>query len=160
MVPVLDAPQRRTLRFETLDDLLADARSLAGGPIRTTGNWTAGQIIGHVAIVIDGSIDGYHFKLPWPARVYHRFMILNRALREGIPPGIKIHENARGQFIPPADLTLSDAIEHLTRSVQRAEQRGMHAADPHFGKLTHEQWVQMHCRHAELHFGFIHPDNP
>jgi hypothetical protein len=43
---------RRKLRFETLDDLLADARQVATGEVTMLGNWTLAQILGHLAIAL------------------------------------------------------------------------------------------------------------
>ena len=34
----------------------------------------------------------------------------------------------------------------------------MSKPSPVFGPMTHEEWEQLHCRHAELHFSFIHKD--
>jgi hypothetical protein len=34
----------------------------------------------------------------------------------------------------------------------------MTATSPVLGRLSHEQWVQFHCRHAEMHFSFMHPE--
>ena len=31
------------------------------------------------------------------------------------------------------------------------------APNPVFGRLTHEQWIQLNLRHAELHLGFHLP---
>ncbi len=57
--------------------------------------------------------------------------------------------------MPPADVTWEDAVEHLRTIISRAKDEGMTGRSPVFGQLTHDEWVQMHCRHAELHFSFL-----
>ena len=42
---------------------------------------------------------------------------------------------------------------------RRAFERLQASCPPHenilFGKLTHDEWIQMNLRHAELHLGFL-----
>lgn len=30
--------------------------------------------------------------------------------------------------------------------------------NPIFGKMSHEEWIKLHLRHAELHQSFFHPE--
>ena len=39
--------------------------------------------------------------------------------------------------------------------VGKAKEQGFLPANPAFGKMDRQQWVDLHCRHAELHFGLI-----
>ncbi len=149
-------PQRRTLRFRSLDDLLADTQMLVAAGVQAHGKWSTGQVIAHVASVIDASVEGVRFTLPFPMRILGR-LIRNRSLKKGLPSGIKIPGKARSTFAPPASLTVEQAIGQLIAAVEKAKQRRMTAVSPVFGKLNHEQWVQLHCRHAELHFSFLSP---
>ena len=66
--------KRRMLRFETLDEALAELDRIASaeqsGKLRTLGNWTAGQVLGHVAAWIDYGYEGYPLQPPpWFAPV-------------------------------------------------------------------------------------------
>ena len=45
-----DKPERRDLRFQNLDEVLAEVERLASGEVRTTGNHTFGQILNHLAL--------------------------------------------------------------------------------------------------------------
>ncbi len=151
------AVDRRTLKYNNLDDLARDIRMMAGQGIKTSGNWTAAQNIEHVTLLIDASIDGFKFNVPLPLRVLGR-LIRGRVLNKGIPAGkIKIPPVAKASFDPDPATQLEDAVQHLSDSVERAKQKKMTHASPIFGKLTHEQWVQLHCRHAEMHFSFLLP---
>lgn len=146
----------RKLKFQTLDDLMTDAQSLANADILTRGGWTAAQVFSHVAIAINASVEGFGLTMPLPMRIFGRLM-RNRMIKKGIPAGIKIPEHAKKLFVPPSDITLDQAMAQLTSAVNAAKQKGMHAPSPIFGKLTHDQWVQFHCRHAEMHFSHLAP---
>ncbi len=52
MIETKKVTDRRTLSFRSLDDIQADVEALDGSAIRTTGNWTAAQIVQHVTDVI------------------------------------------------------------------------------------------------------------
>ena len=149
-------PARRELRFDSLDDLLRDVQALAGTSPTSAGKWTAAQNIEHVAAVIDASVDGFTFSIPLPIRLLAR-LLRGRFLSRGLSPGIKLPAAAPAAFNPGPDTRFEDAAEHLAQAVQRAEERKMTAVSPVFGQLDHQQWVRFHCRHAELHFGFIQP---
>ena len=53
-------PERRTVHFENLEQILADVESLDRSEHRRSlGNWTPAQIVEHVSIFIDASLDGF-----------------------------------------------------------------------------------------------------
>lgn len=146
---------RRNLSFKRMDDILADVEALDGGKLRATGNWTPAQNVGHVSMLIAGSLDGFgDLEAPFALRMMIRLM-RNRLLREPFRAGIKPSPQF-SRFVPAEDVTWEDAVADLRRQVGRVTGgEKMTAVSPVFGKLSHEQWVQMHCRHAELHFSFI-----
>ena len=56
---------RRTLRFTSFDDIVAEAEKLAAAPhVTMLGNWPLSQLFTHIAGAIDHSIDGIHVKRP------------------------------------------------------------------------------------------------
>jgi hypothetical protein len=60
MVKTSRVTDRRELQFSSMPDILDDVEYLASGdPPRTTGNWSGGQIVQHVAMLINFSIDGF-----------------------------------------------------------------------------------------------------
>ncbi|MFO0951857.1 MAG: DUF1569 domain-containing protein [Isosphaeraceae bacterium] len=65
---------RRTLRFETLDDILAELDRLEGKPLKVLGNWSVGQILAHLAIPMNGAIDGVKFPVPWYFRAVAKLL--------------------------------------------------------------------------------------
>jgi len=151
---------RRKLQFADLSAILADLDRLeaaeASGRLVRNGNWTLGQNTHHVADLIGQSIDGFRFSAPWPLRVIFRIL---RPLMLGkpIPAGIGL----KGQsltLIPDEEISASQGLGELRDQIKRITGgERMTQPSPIFGKLSHEQWVSMHCRHAELHLSFLDP---
>ncbi len=148
--------QRRPLRFNSLAEMKAEIDRLAAGNVRTTGNWTLAQAIDHLATVIEGSLDGIPAKAPWFVRMLSP-LFRNHALHKGIDPGIELTGRMRA-ILPRDDVTLADATARMNRIFARLnEGEKMLEPSPVFGRMTHDDWINLHLRHAELHLSFMHP---
>lgn len=149
--------ERRTLTFNSMSEILAEVERLAAGPIESLGDWTPAQNIDHVRRVVTTSLDGFDFAMPWPIRVFGK-LLKGRTIAGGLRPGLKIPAAATAAFAPPEDITLDEALELFRRDVGRAITPGsMSQPSPLFGPMTHDDWERLHCRHAELHLGFLVP---
>ncbi len=150
---------RRTLRFASMDEMLQEAGRIADadrtGRLQRLGNWSAGQCMHHIATWMDYPFDGYPMKIPLFIRVIgpllksfvtNNSMPTNRRL-PGVPSGTYAVE----------DVPTSQALPHLERSATRMASTCPDRRNPMFGKLTHEQWIKLNLRHAELHFSFLIP---
>ena len=166
-MPALAEPspptERRELMFVSLSDIQAEVDRLVDrGPsgLATIGEITPAQNIWHVAYFIDHAVTGFPFKMPIHLRMFGRVM-RNNFLHNPIKPGIKPPPGAPDLsrvVFPPADTPLETALAYLRDSIAAATAPGsMRYPSPLFGQLTHEQWVQLHCRHAELHLSFLYP---
>lgn len=153
--------ERRAVRYAGMDDLLADLDRIEAahnaGTLRTTGNWSAGQIMKHSAALMEGALDGFKMgPAPWPLRKIARFFFLKKALTGAPPPpGYKTPKNSGFE---PGDASFEEGIAALRRVAERvnAGERFTHPS-PLFEELTHEQWVTLGLGHASLHTSFIHP---
>ncbi|MEE9403639.1 MAG: DUF1569 domain-containing protein [Algisphaera sp.] len=154
----LKKAQRRTLHFNTLADILADAQTITAAPHHTTGNWTAPQIIDHVTRVMGFSNHGTDLRLPLPMRLFGSILKRTGGYRKPISPGVKLPQSIVKHFVAPSNITLDDAISQLRTEIETATTTDMSHPSPFFGSLTHDQWIPFHCRHAELHFSFILAD--
>lgn len=121
-----------------------------------TGNWNPAQIVQHVAEVVTRSIDGFEFRAPLFARLM-RPLLRAKLMGKPLPTGVKL-KGGSAVLIPPESVRLNDAIALLRKELDRAEQQKMTADSPIFGKMAHEDWTDLHLRHAEMHFGFISLD--
>jgi hypothetical protein len=152
---------RRQLRFDTIDDALAEAERLAAaerdGRLARTGNWTLGQALGHLATWVNFAFEGYpsSVRAPLPVRVVLR-LIRNRILSRGMMSGVKIRGIPGGTL--GTDVLLTDeALRRFRDAMQRLRTTSPAIVNPAFGRLTHEQWIQLNLRHAELHLSFLSP---
>lgn len=147
---------RRVLHFKSIDDILADVNHLAEAKeVKTVGNWTAGQILQHLAIAFRDSIDGYSFVLPGFVRFFLRLFVKKRFLTRPMSPGFKLPGRAASLLPPPT--SLEDGLRNFREAVRRLKTETKRGANPVLGKLTNEEWDQLHCRHAELHLSFLVP---
>ncbi|MEM1028092.1 MAG: DUF1569 domain-containing protein [Planctomycetota bacterium] len=154
---------RRPLRFQTLSDLSKDIHALldaGGGQLSTVGQITPTQNLWHVAYLIECSVKGFPapFRFPLPYRLIGR-LLRQRTLSRPFPEGIKKlpgGPDLDAITFPAPETTLAEAIEYLDTNIAAAAVPGaMKHPSPLFGRLNHEQWTQLHCRHADLHFSFL-----
>jgi hypothetical protein len=148
---------RRELHFISLADIRADVEMLVASPkLNTLGNWSAGQVFHHLARTMTSSIDGFGFQLPWYFRLMGRFM-KKRALSGPMPPGFNLGKKAAERLVPPA-ISYEDGLRNIRQALDRLKMEEHRAPSPFLGQMTNEEWVQMHCRHSELHLSFIVPE--
>ncbi|MEZ6102197.1 MAG: DUF1569 domain-containing protein [Pirellulaceae bacterium] len=146
---------RRTLRFESFDEVLTDAEKMADLDGATIGNWSKGQIYKHLAKSLDMMIDGPPFVVPLPMRLAFRLLMMKRMLTHTLTPGFKLPKRA-AHMVPDATST-EEGLAMLRNAVARVNgtsQRGLH---PGFGKISQQQWDAFQLRHCEMHLSFIVP---
>jgi hypothetical protein len=153
---------RRRVHLRTVADLAAEvervAEAAAASRVRTLGNWSAAQILWHLGRLMEFSFGGFPFRYPWPVRWPARLLrvlswrwLLALAFRPGFrnPPVAEALE-------PEPAVSLADAVLYVRGQLERISSgERMTAANPSMGPLSHEQWVEVHLRHAELHLSFL-----
>jgi Protein of unknown function (DUF1569) len=146
-------PGRRTLRYESFDEVMPDVERLLLGHT-TVGNWTLAQICRHLAAVLRRHVDLPASTTFDPSdRVSEdqkRRMLETGLLPEGIdaPPGV----------MPEATLG------------EREEAEGLRAAIPYYraspgpvlphrilGPLTRDEWDRFELIHLAHHLSFAVP---
>lgn len=152
-------PNHRKLRFETVDDVRGEIDRLVAaeqaGTLRRTGNWSTGQVLGHLATWINYGYEGYPMRVPWFIRLILRFKVKSY-LRDGMPTGVRIPKVAGGTY-GTESLSTEEGVQRLRAALQRLEHEPAKFESPAFGPLTEEQRIALNLRHAELHMGFLHP---
>jgi hypothetical protein len=160
-MPATSEPQRRTLRFNTVDDALAETIRLAAaereGRLAQAGTWSLGQTLGHLATWANFPFDGYPpaVRPPLPIRLIAR-LLRNRIINKGMLPGMKLR-GIPGGTLGLDPLPTDEGLTRFTDAFERLRRTSPTIVNPVFGPLTHEQWVQLNLRHAELHLGFLAP---
>lgn len=151
---------RRVFRFETIDDALADADRLVAaeraGRLRKLGNWTLGQTLGHLAIWAEYSYTGSPLKPPffikWMLRLRKR-----KFLHEPMRPGVKI-PGVAGGTLATDPMPLDEALRRLRRVMERLKVEAPTRPNSIFGQMSHDEWIAINLRHAELHLSFFVAD--
>ena len=159
----MDQPSNQELHFDSCDQALAKAtelitRQLEGGAVSTTGNFSLPQIVEHLARSIDiglGQIDVP--KVPWLVRIVAK-MMKKRFLNQGMKPGFKLPSSTQDIFWPESEVDPQLALSHYAESLSKLSTVPEPISHPYFGEMTREEQVILHCRHAELHFGFVIAD--
>lgn len=154
MIDTARVSGRRTVSYATLDEFIRDAKAVAAGGHRTLGNWSYGQILGHLGYAMKSSLDGFPFQAPWFARVLIAPLLKNSALTKPLKAGFKLPKNAEAD-LPPDTITVEEALAECQQAVERLATESPTAKHPFFGKLATEEWMALHIRHAELHMSFV-----
>ena len=145
---------RRTLRFDSLDEVVADVEVLRAHGYEQVGNWSLGQVCEHLAKGVHMSIDGVDFKVPWPMRLAGRLM-RGWMLRRGFPAGLPLKGAASA--LRPADVSDEEGVDALHRAIARLKTQSGSQPSPVLGRMSPAQWDEFHRRHAELHLSFLRP---
>lgn len=150
-------PNRRPLRFDSIDIALADANHLAdldrAGRLKPLGNWTLGQTLGHLATWAEYSYTGAPLTPPWFIKLLLRLR-KKKFLYGAMPAGVKIPK-VEGGTLGRDMLSTEEGLHRFDRAFTRLKTEP--PTKPHllFGPLKHEEWIAGNLRHAELHLSFF-----
>ncbi|WP_182867419.1 DUF1569 domain-containing protein [Rhodopirellula sp. JC639] len=150
------AVEHRKLRFGSIEEAMAEAERLAASPTRTTGQFSLGQILEHLARTLEVAM--HEREMPpaaLPMRILSR-MVRPMVLRKA-STGFKLPSKAQNVLWPSEAVSTEDGLKHLRDAYRRFK-----AADPlpkhvFFGNMTRQQHDALQCRHFEGHLGFVHP---
>jgi len=161
MINTAKVQDRRRLRYNSIDDLLADIDRIVAsdktGKLRRTGNWTAGQAMGHLAAWVNYGFEGYPMKPPpWIIR----FLIglkKKKYIHDAMDSGVHIPKVAGGTFATET-MNTEEAAARLRKALTRLKAGEPAKFDsPAFGPMSYDDRIGLNLRHAELHLSFLHP---
>ena len=152
-------PKKRQLKFDSLDEMMSEVRSLKENGYVSNGNWTLGQTCGHVANWMTYPLDGFPVP-PLPIRAI--FWVMKKT----VVPGMKRKILAEGftggmmtapESVPkPDELTDQQGVEQLQKIVDRVKEFGGELIpSPLFGPMDKEMHVRVTLLHAEHHLGYL-----
>jgi hypothetical protein len=151
-MPAAAAPCRK-VRYESFDQIVSDAERAVREKAPTTGNWSLGQILEHLAIANDKTIDGFGFQAPLPFRMLGP-LLKNRVLKRGLTPGFQLSKRASATLVPD-ETDVQAALDHLRQSFQRLDAESERSPHPFLGRMTRDESNRLCLRHAELHMSFV-----
>jgi hypothetical protein len=154
MIMSTGTASRRRVHYNSFDEVLADAERAVQGKAETTGNWSLGRILEHLAIANEKSIDGFGFQAPLPVRMIAGTFLKKRLLRNGLKPGFQLSKRG-AQVLVPEEINADTALDHLRRSVKRLKSETKRSPHPFLGSMEIEESNCLNLRHAELHMSFV-----
>jgi hypothetical protein len=146
-------PGRRTLRYQSLDEVMPDVQRLIDGHT-TVGNWSLAQICRHLATVMRRVVD-----LPastpsdpsqWVGLEQKRQVFETGMIPEGLP--------GPPEVLPSETLTEREEAEELGKAIAYY-QASPGPVIPHrvFGPLGRQEWDRLQLIHFSHHLSFAIP---
>jgi hypothetical protein len=119
------------------------------------GQWDLAHVCDHLTYFVQGSLDGYTFRVPWLFKaLFGRFVLrrilTQRRMKGGIPTPQKPLPEPGGDEVS-AVARFKQVIERL-----QAHQGELHPS-PFFGYLTPQEWRDLHLIHCSHHLAYLAP---
>jgi len=146
----------RNLRFNSLEDAVAELNRLGKGKVTTMKLWTYFQILTHCADALEFSMSSYPRVMPGIIRKTIGKFFFNRMMKDGYMKA--------GAPNPSAPKTREEgdekaALLRLQKALSAFEKfQGPFAIHPVFDELTKDQWAKLHSFHIANHLGFADID--
>jgi hypothetical protein len=151
----MDELKRRQLAFDDFSQVWADIQNLLAQGYTRVGKWSLGPMCDHLALALDGSIDGFAYMPPWYFRIVARQILPVILWRKRFPTGAKLPE----RFEPTADISDEIGAQRFAERLGRFENHhGAMALHPFFGKLSNQRWRKLHLIHCAHHLSFLLPE--
>lgn len=143
------------MRFATLDAVRQHLEKLDNAKIETTGRWTAGQILYHLAAAFEESSKPQPQGMRRPSRLMK--LPLRLVVFTGMMPrNMKIPPAVEARLTPPDGADLDTQLARLRNAIDTFEKAQSPAPmHPVLGVLTRNEWRKFHLRHCELHLKHI-----
>ncbi len=150
-------PKRREIRFNSIEEAVADAERLAAGEVETTGRYSFGQILDHLGRAMD-TVSGELVPPPvaLPLRLAAR-LIRGPMIATSFRPGFKLPAKTQSLLWSSEPVDVATGLKNWKASIERYKQAEPLQPHPVFGKMSREKHNQVQCRHSELHLSFVHP---
>lgn len=150
--------KRRTIDFESADEVIGDINDLRTSGYVQTGNWNLTQICQHLAATMDSGMDGFGFRAPWILRatVFHwgfRYALKKRKLGRGVPTFKMLRPNQTES--KDDDKIIDICIESCLRAASYDKTLTQY---PLLNDLSADDWRAFMWIHAAHHLSFLVPN--
>lgn len=143
---------KRELKFNSLDEVLADIDQLHSRGYEKAGQWDLAQICWHLSVFVRGAVEGFELQAPWIIRVLLGRRMLKKILSgQVMKEGIEIPD----VFRPGEELDEAAEIATFKELIERFKKAEVLHPSGFFGKLTRDQWTQLTLHHCGHHLGFL-----
>ncbi|MEM7452881.1 MAG: DUF1569 domain-containing protein [Planctomycetota bacterium] len=155
-------PRKRELKFDNIDDVVADARALHEQGYVSHGKWTLGQCCFHLAEWTRYPMDGFP-RPPLIIRGVFSIMrmtgyakkIADKILAEGFTGGMATAPQTVADKDKMSDAEGLRALEKV--AAQMKQHNGPLHASPLFGEMDEATYQKVSMLHAEHHLGYLEP---
>ena len=153
---------RRELKFESLDDVVAEAQRLLENGYQARGNWSLGQTCFHLKEWARFPMDGFPTP-PWFMRAIFGSMkwlgLIARMKQSILESGFKPGTPTAPDTVPTRDAVANaEGVQQLAEVIERMKSfSGNLHASPLFGDMDRETHIRVTLLHAEHHLGFLWP---
>jgi Protein of unknown function (DUF1569) len=147
----MDMPERRSLNFSSLEEVVPDVERLLAG-CSTVGNWSLGQILHHLATSIRVSRRGRPNPEAMPvSEPFREQFFRTRSFPDGM-------QAPHPRLVPPPDADAPVQLDELRDATgQWAQAPGPFPDHPLLGSMSKDQWSEFHCIHSAHHLRFAVP---
>ncbi len=150
-------PERRALRFSSLDDVMPEVDRLLLGH-ETVGKWSLGQICRHLSKAMEMTVEGKPIRgyglMRWTIGPFARRHIFRTGR---MPEGVKLPSKALEPKPGLDDRAEAEALRATIRLFLAED--GPFTVHPVFGPLSVEEWRLLHRIHCAHHLSFARPAN-
>ncbi len=150
---------RRTLRFNSPGEMEADVAKLVeaerAGRLTHVGNWTLGQALNHLGVWATFAFEEHPLKPPFFVR-WIVGMRKNTYINVKLPAGVSIPKVEGGTVAcEPAPRVWKKGLDRFNSAWARLKKERPTRPNVIFGPLSHQEWINLNLRHAELHLSFF-----
>ena len=147
-------PARRPLDFRSFDAALADVDRLRSAGYDAAGFWDLARALEHLTTFMRLSLDGFPMKYPAVVRLGGPVIKWWTLRTRRMPAGVKTPR----PFEPSGSVAEAQAVADFRAVVGRVEHpaAAFHPS-PLLGRLTPDEWRQLHLIHAAHHLSFLVP---
>ena len=154
-------PKKRELKFNSLDEMIAEVHALSDNGYTSHGNWTLGQTCGHLANWARFPLDGFPKQGPILGAMFWvmKHTIAPSMSRKILANGFKGGMPTDPKTVPKADqVSDEEGVEQLEQIVNRVKTHtGEFHPSPLFGPMDKEIHTKVTLLHAEHHLGYLEP---
>jgi hypothetical protein len=144
-------PERRMLDFRSLEEVVPEMERLLAGHT-TVGQWTLGQILGHLAMSI---------RLTTRVRPKSPSGASSPAIRRNFFRGGRFPEGMEAphpRLVPGPETDCQSAADALRNAIAQWDSApGPFPDHPLLGSLSRDEWTRFHCMHCAHHLCFVIP---
>jgi hypothetical protein len=147
--------RQRQLQFNDFAEVQAEVDRLHQRGYEKLGQWDLAQVCDHLTYFVQGSLDGFTFRVPWLIKVLFGRFVLRRILKQRrMKEGISTPQRP----LPAAGGDEPAAMARFKQVIERFQaHQGELQPSPFFGHLTPQQWRDLHLIHCAHHLGFLAP---